>query len=104
MTGKEGSDLLLMAVEGGNTRAAARLLRSGAHPRKRDHLLHRAVLQDNEDLARLLLDQQLDPDDRNSKGERPLHLARSLGMARLLVERGASVGLIGRERKTPREK
>lgn len=87
---KNGHEPLAAAVESGQATAVSRLLHHGANANARGghfggHVLHRAVLQKNEEAVRALLDAGADPNRTDASGKTVLHDAISVGRKSMVV-------------------
>jgi|GEM_PF-5546545 len=117
-SGGDGRTALLCAVVAGHEAAAALLLDNGADTEKRLKLarptsgavwqagtvLHLAVQNGWESMVRCLLDHGASLKSKDSpNGNTPLHLARTEGMAKLLLAAGARYGARNRCHEIPEQ-
>jgi ankyrin repeat protein len=103
-----GSPAFLLLKYTGNTNVALVLISNKVNWKACDKngcdMLHYAAEFGYTDLARILLDLGLDPDQPCLSGETALHRAAKAGryaVAKLLVEHGANPDLADKEQKTP---
>lgn len=78
------------AVQEHRTDVVRFMLENGMTPDENAHLLHLAAVQGDAEMAKLLI-VCCRVDGRDEDGDTPLHLARNLAVADLLLEHGASV-------------
>lgn len=107
---------LWRAIEKDDPKLLQELLKQGVNPNFTDNdigddgsnitPLHLAVMNDQKELVRILLDAKADPNAQNDVGWTPLHravMADDIDMARLLIEHGADVNAKDMCDDTPRD-
>jgi ankyrin repeat protein len=83
------------------------LIEKGADPEAKDRggfsALHHAAVNGSTEVVEALLDRKLPVNERSASGDTPLHVAKDLKVAELLLAKGASLVVKNRTGRTPYE-